>query len=53
MKKNRELEDRIKKLEDQASELEADKRLDFMVKLYHLDDKELKRHINRDYRTIY
>jgi len=50
MKRNKELESRIKKLENQADELEEDKRLDFMVKLYNLDDKESKRHINRSYR---
>ena len=41
------LKSRIKKLEGQVTELEEYKRLDFMVKLYSLDDKELKRHINR------
>jgi len=50
MKKNKELESRIEKLENQVGELEEDKRLDFMVKLYHLDDKESRRHINRIYR---
>ena len=50
MERNKELESRIKKLEGQVSELEEDKRLNFMVKLYSLDDKELKRHINRGYR---
>lgn len=41
------LKSRINKLEEQVNELEMDKRLDFMVRLYSLDDKELKRHINK------
>lgn len=41
------LKSRINKLEMQVNELEMDKRLDFMIRLYNLDDKELKRHINR------
>jgi len=28
-------------------DLEEKKRLDFMVKLYSFDDKELKKHINK------
>ncbi|MBA7557658.1 hypothetical protein ES705_50424 [subsurface metagenome] len=44
------LKSRIEKLENQVTELEEDKRLDFMVRLYSLDDKESKRHINRSYR---
>lgn len=41
------LKSRIKKLEDQVNGLEEDKRLDNVVKLYRLDDKELGRHINK------
>jgi len=41
------LKSRIRKLEGQVIELEEYRRLDFMVKLYSLDDKELKRHINK------
>jgi len=41
------LKSRIEKLENQVTELEEDKRLGFMVELYKLDDKELKRHINK------
>jgi len=50
VERNKELESRIKKLENQVDKLEEDKRLDFMVKLYSLDNKESKRHINRSYR---
>ena len=41
------LKSRIKKLEVQVNGLEEDKRLDSVVKLYSLDDKELKRHVNK------
>ena len=41
------LKNRIRKLEGQVIELEEYRRLDFVVKLYSLDDKELKRHINK------
>jgi len=41
------LRNRIRKLEGKVNELEEDKRLDFVVKLYSLNDKELKRHINK------
>ena len=41
------LKNRIRKLENQVNGLEEDRKLDFMVKLYNLDDKELKRHINK------
>ena len=41
------LKNRIRKLEDQVNGLEGDRKLDFMVKLYKLDDKELKKHINK------
>ena len=41
------LRNRIRKLEVQVNGLEEDKRLDFVVKLYSLDDKESKRHINK------
>jgi len=41
------LKNRIRKLEGQVNGLEEDKRLDFVVKLYSLDNKELKRHINK------
>ncbi len=41
------LKNRIRKLENQVNGLEEDRELDFMVKLYSLDDKELKRHINK------
>jgi len=44
------LNSRINKLKERVTELEKDKKLDFMVKLYSLDDKEAKRHVNRGYR---
>lgn len=41
------LRNKIRKLEGRVNGLEEDKRLDFVVKLYNLDNKELKRHINK------